>query len=898
MVPNKPQESEESLKEVGRRYEEYLRRVSEGEDLELERFAAEHPGHLDSLLEIQRIDQFLSRARGWSGGSVPERIKKQFGDEADPGVTLDDEDAESSSDFSTAVLQRLAERQGAFGRYRIKSEVARGGQGAVLRVWDEDLRRNLAMKVILGKGDAEKTGATPEVDSRTLARFLEEAQVTGQLDHPGIVPVHELGLDSQGRVYFTMKLVKGENFKSIIEKVHRGEDGWTLTRALGVILKVCEAMAYAHSKSVIHRDLKPANVMVGRFGEVYVMDWGLARVLGGEDKKDIRIRPEATTSISEVRSERRDRADAEPDSPLVTMDGDVVGTPAYMSPEQARGELDRVGPQSDVYSVSAMLYHLLTGHMPYVPPEARLNNYAVWQRVQEGPPRLLAEVAPDAPRELVAVCQKAMAHETGKRYADMNGLAKELQAFIEHRVVRAHGSGPTTRLAKFVERNPVLVRTVLVSFLLLVSSAAVFTLHLGRAVVAKERAMLERSRDTFGPRIESLLGEEAELYPIAPETVAAMQGWLSAADELLAEAGDLPKSEKTVELVALLDSVRGRVSERVESAASLHERTIIRPSAAWAEAIEAIELSNEYARAFDQALVIEPQLGLEPLGQDHESRLWEFRLPLTGAAPSEVNPETGRFVVGEDTGIVLVLLPGSPGYDMGAGDPDRTPEEGCLVRLHPFFIGKHEVTQGQWMHVMEQNPSYFLAGREHSDDGRSYDRFDLSHPVNALTWYEASDYCRRIALTLPTEAQWEYACRVWTETPYWFGDSLDSVKRFENVKGAPWEWTAPVGCLEPNRFGLHDVLGNVTEFCRDRFVLGLGPARLDGTNGSRTWGSEQEDRAYRAGVARWSIRGGSWYEIWSAYDRTSQPPDHRFEDQGLRVARPLIPCPLCSSDER
>ena len=155
---------------------------------------------------------------------------------------------ESSRDFSSEVLQRLAERHGAFGRYRIKSEVARGGQGAVLRVWDEDLQRNIAMKVILGKGDAEATGKTPEVDSRTLDRFLEEAQVTSQLDHPGIVPVHELGLDSQGRVYFTMKLVKGETLETLFDKGHKGEDGWTLTRALGVMLKVCEAMAYAHSK--------------------------------------------------------------------------------------------------------------------------------------------------------------------------------------------------------------------------------------------------------------------------------------------------------------------------------------------------------------------------------------------------------------------------------------------------------------------------------------------------------------------------------------------------------------------------------------------------------------------------------------------------------------------------
>ena len=885
-------------KEVERLYGEYLGRLAAGEDLDLEEFADDHPAHRDSLLELLRIDEFLSAARSSSADSLPERIRKRFGAHADPHVTLERESTGSPSDFSSEVLQRLAERHGAFGRYRIKGELARGGQGSVLRVWDEDLRRSLAMKVILVDGNGRKDGATPEVDSRTLARFLEEAQITGQLDHPGVVPVHELGLDSHGRVYFTMKLVKGEDFKSIIEKVHHGEDGWTLTRAVAVLLKICEAMAYAHSKGVIHRDLKPGNVMVGPFGEVYVMDWGLARVIGQADSKDIRIRPgPQIASVSDVRSERRAHADEMPDSPLATMDGDVVGTPAYMSPEQARGALDRVGPRSDVYSVSAMLYHLLAGHMPYVPPGARLNNYAVWQRVQEGPPRRLAEAAPNAPRELVAICEKAMSREASERYAGMDELAEELRAFMEHRVVRAHGSGPSNRLAKFVERNPVLVGTALVAVVLLVSSAVVFSLHLARAVVAKERAMRERSRDTFGPRIESLIRQEARLYPLVPDTVPAMRDWLGAALELLGEAEELPKSEKTVELVALLNGVRQRVVERMESASSLRERTIVRPAAGWAQAIEAIALSDAYARAFDRALTIEPQLGLEPSRMDPESGLWEFWLPLTGAAPSEIDRLTGRLVVGERTGIVLVLLPGSPHHVMGAGDPERS-DEGCPVQLHPFFIGKHEVTQGQWSSVMEENPSYFVGGREHSDDGRHYEHFDLSHPVNGVTWYEATEFCRRLALALPTEAQWEYACRAGTETPYWFGDSPAAVERFENVAGPPWQWTAPVGSLEPNGFGLHDFLGNVAEFCRDRFVLGLGPSRLDGTDGSRTWGGEEEASALRAGVARWSLRGGSWYGLWSAYQRTSQPPDDRSEDQGFRVVRPLLPCPLCTSEER
>src|SRR5262245_47103511 len=196
--------------------------------------------------------------------------------------------ADPEAPFSD-VLERLLRRSSAFTRYEIESEVARGGMGAILRVRDVDLRRVLAMKVVLNRGDV--ADASPEATrarTRLLGRFLDEAQVTGQLDHPGIVPVHELGLDREGRVYFTMRLVAGRDLEKIFELVRAGQEGWSTTRAVGALLKVCEAVAYAHSKGVVHRDLKPANVMVGRFGEVYVMDWGLARVLDGGEARDVR----------------------------------------------------------------------------------------------------------------------------------------------------------------------------------------------------------------------------------------------------------------------------------------------------------------------------------------------------------------------------------------------------------------------------------------------------------------------------------------------------------------------------------------------------------------------------------------------------------------------------------
>ena len=251
----------------------------------------------------------------------------------------------SSDSASSEILQQLSDHGSKKSRYQLKGEVARGGMGAILKVWDEDLRRDLAMKVVLGK---QGEGSTPAVDERTLSRFLEEAMVTGQLDHPGVVPVHELGVDSEGRVYFTMRLVKGRDLKAIFDLVKTGEEGWNRTRALGVLLKACEALGYAHAKGVVHRDLKPANIMVGRDGEVYVMDWGLAKVRGRKDTRDLRMKLADSSSQKSLRTLRRDEVEETPGSPLVTMDGAVVGTPSFMSPEQGRGDVDLVDERSDV----------------------------------------------------------------------------------------------------------------------------------------------------------------------------------------------------------------------------------------------------------------------------------------------------------------------------------------------------------------------------------------------------------------------------------------------------------------------------------------------------------------------------------------------------------------------
>lgn len=293
------------------------------------------------------------------------------------------------------------------------------GQGATSEVWrvrDHDLKREMAMKIL----DARYASAGP----KALSRFLAEAQVTAQLQHPSILPVHEIGQLDDGTVYFTMEEVQGSTLEEVTHRVHRAsqevwsrtDDGWSLRRLVEAFRRVCEAVAYAHSRGVVHRDLKPANVMVGAFGQVKVMDWGLARVLEREDASG-GVDDEAD-AVDTLRS----------DDALVTRAGTIAGTPAFMSPEQAAGDVDLVDERSDVWSLGALLYFLLADRAPFEGTAVRVIYRLVYGQAD---PLVGRPDGPLLPAPLVAIVERAMARDPSDRYPDALAMVTDVTAWLD-----------------------------------------------------------------------------------------------------------------------------------------------------------------------------------------------------------------------------------------------------------------------------------------------------------------------------------------------------------------------------------------------------------------------------------------------------------------------------------
>ncbi|MGE0142122.1 MAG: SUMF1/EgtB/PvdO family nonheme iron enzyme [Planctomycetota bacterium] len=860
------------------------------------------------------------------------------------------------------------------GGYRILRVLGSGGIGVVLVAEQQTPRRLVALKIL--RADLPSTAATE--------RFRMEAEVLARLRHPGIAQIYETGVHvthlagiELRRPWFAMELV--ENARTL--RAFATDSSVDRERRITVLLDVCDAVQHGHLRGVVHRDLKPENILIGTGDRTKVIDFGVARILEGDDATRARL----------------------------TMEGDFVGTLAYASPEQIAGKTDTIDTRSDVFALGVLGFELLTGALPF--GELRGGLATLAERMRDAQARRARAVVRGFPTDLDAILGKALDTEPDRRYPTAGALADDIRRFLRSETVEARVPTAIYQLRKLAQRHRAVALVLLTAVAAAVAIAVISSVQAQRT----QRALTERNeaatratthlKSLLRLSLQSELDDlvrmaEHDFWPVHSARIPAMDLWLTRADALVARlpelraeldsirrdgrpvegdsrsksAGELARARADLsrerERLRIINDVEKQQSEdraldlrtrvwlverreqRLATAAAIEQPYRIAADdelstqerswqhdglAALVAGIEALaateappehilgiqsntrqavarrrELAESIARATVQdvaerwataraAIAADPrfdgfdlpvQEGLLPIGTDPDSGLHEFAMPITGSVPTR--DAAGRLLLGFDTAVVFVLLPpGRARVGTPAGHPDNTvngktdPIE--EADLSAFLLSKYEFTQSQWLRLTEFNPSFHHVGGVLMQEPQHIRR---SHPVTDLSHEALWDWLPKLGLELPTEVQWEYACRAGTTTRFYFGDELAGVERFANFRdkrgnapGATWDdghySHARVGSFLPNAFGLHDVHGNVHEACSDSYYLpAVVPMRAgDGLRSAPT-----------GFVDVWVYRGGSfWGGPVGSATRAKRARNESRLDYGFRPVWPIAP---------
>ncbi len=357
--------------------------------------------------------------------------------------------------------------------YTIVSLLGQGANGNVFIGFDNKLGREVAIKELV------KDESNPDKE-RVLNRFLREAKITGRLEHPGIVPVYELNTKPDGTVYYVMRHVKGRTFHQAINDCKGATPEETFRDRLHLLdnlIILCEAIGYAHSKGVVHRDLKLNNIIIGEFGETIILDWGIAKVLNSGEDEETGKAEGITADVGE--------------DTLKTRQGAILGTPSYMAPEQVDRSFGEIDPRTDVYALGVILFILLTGRRPYRITDA---NALLKEIVSQNPSPSPKDNFDFVPPELSSICEKAMAKDKNKRFADASEMAAELRAFRDGRLVSVYAYSKMELLKRFVSKNKAAIFAVSAVLIALVVGAG-FAIKFGiiaqKAKIQAESALVD-----------------------------------------------------------------------------------------------------------------------------------------------------------------------------------------------------------------------------------------------------------------------------------------------------------------------------------------------------------------------------------------------------------------------
>jgi formylglycine-generating enzyme required for sulfatase activity len=741
------------------------------------------------------------------------------------------------------------------GKYSIRAILGEGGMGVVYLAEQVDPKRLVALKVL-------KSG---HASSRLRRRFERETEILGRLHHPGIAQIFEAGTAIENGVetrFFAMELIRGVPLLDYAAQNLLG-----LEAKIRLMQRICDAVDHAHEMGVVHRDLKPGNILVAAAGQPKVLDFGVARALD--------LKPGADGIHTET--------------------GQLIGTIEYMSPEQFSGDPSAIGPSTDVYSLGVLAYQLLCGRLPYALEGKMIHESA--RIIRDQPPVPLANVEPKLHGDLQRVIEKALAKEKAHRYSSAKELSEDLERFLQHEPVLARPPALAYQLSRFVRRNRAAVvgiAGIIGALLLGVILASTFAVR-----ESELRRIAEKQRDEILSLADSVrvgsYRKDAEALLLWPQTdakLAAIESWLEQVwrlssnldlhrKRLEALRGEVPAGPELQWQQGLLSGLIIEIEELLRPGSGLRARLRRRLKVGrqnqpfWEEAVRSIGNVKE-CPAY-QGLRIHPQDGLIPLGRNERSGLWEFLAPHPQAA--QIRGAGGRISDPLRHGLTFILLPGGE-FDMGSpplpsSGEDELPQH--RVTLDPFFISKYEVTQGQWRAVMGDSPSFFPGERL---------------PVELVSWEECARFSMVMGLELPSEAQWEYACRAGTTMAYCFGDAPSEgqlncsfEERFTKSENPSRPLTVPVDSFAPNAFGLHQVHGNVAEWCSD---FQRGEFYSDPRSRERNPVCRSPSRGWRDRP----LRGGS-YKIQArqcrSSERHSQNARFRGMDVGFRPIRRLIP---------